>query len=235
MPTPIPDKGRVLTALSAFWFGRTADIVPNHLIEVSGDRAMLVRRLRMLPVECVARGYLAGSGWRDYESTGEVCGHRLPGGLRQADRLPEPIFTPATKATEGHDVNISRGQAAQIVGAELLDRLEAVTLALYRRAVDVCARAGLILADTKFELGLDADGTLVLGDEAITPDSSRLWPADRWSPGQSPPSFDKQYLRDWLDRIGWDHASPPPELPPDVVEGTRSRYIEALERITEVD
>ena len=235
MPTPIPDKGRVLTALSAYWFGRTADVVPNHLIELVGDRAMLVRRLRMLPVECVARGYLAGSGWRDYVETGTVCGHRLPGGLRQADRLPEPIFTPATKATEGHDVNITREEAAEIVGADLLAQLERVTLDLYRRAAGHCDRAGLILADTKFELGLDAGGTLVLGDEAVTPDSSRLWPADRWSPGQSPPSFDKQYLRDWLDRIGWDHASPPPELPPDVVEGTRSRYIEALERITEVD
>ena len=167
--------------------------------------------------------------------TGTVCGHRLPGGLRQADRLPEPIFTPATKATEGHDVNITREEAAEAVGPELLARLEQVTLSLYRRAAADCARADLILADTKFELGLDAGGTLMLGDEAVTPDSSRLWPADRWSPGQSPPSFDKQYLRDWLDRIGWDHASPPPELPPDVVEGTRSRYIEALERITEVD
>jgi phosphoribosylaminoimidazole-succinocarboxamide synthase len=235
MPTPIPDKGRVLTALSAYWFDRTADIVPNHMIELAGDRAMLVRRLRMLPVECVARGYLAGSGWRDYERDGEVCGHRLPAGLRQADRLPEPIFTPATKATEGHDLNITRERAAEIVGAPMLARLEEITLALYRRAADVCARAGLILADTKFELGLDGDGTLVLGDEAVTPDSSRLWPADRWRPGESPPSFDKQYLRDWLDRIGWDHASPPPELPPDVVEGTRSRYIEALERITEVE
>jgi phosphoribosylaminoimidazole-succinocarboxamide synthase len=225
----------VLTALSAYWFDRTADIVPNHMIELAGDRAMLVRRLRMLPVECVARGYLAGSGWRDYERDGEVCGHRLPAGLRQADRLPEPIFTPATKATEGHDLNITRERAAEIVGAPMLARLEEITLALYRRAADVCARAGLILADTKFELGLDGDGTLVLGDEAVTPDSSRLWPADRWRPGESPPSFDKQYLRDWLDRIGWDHASPPPELPPDVVEGTRSRYIEALERITEVE
>lgn len=234
MPTPIPDKGRVLTALSAFWFGRTADIVPNHMLEVVGERAMMVRRLRMLPVECVARGYLAGSGWRDYLETGAVCGHRLPPGLRQGDRLPAPIFTPATKASEGHDENITREQAAAVVGAEPLERLEQITLALYSRASELCARAGLILADTKFELGLDASGTLVLGDEAVTPDSSRLWPADRWSPGQSPPSFDKQYLRDWLDRIGWDHASPPPELPPEVVEGTRSRYIEAYERITEV-
>ena len=234
MPTPIPDKGRILTALSAFWFARTEDIVPNHLIELVGDRAMLVRRLRMLPVECVARGYLAGSGWRDYVETGEVCGHRLPAGLRQADPLPEPIFTPATKATEGHDLNISRDEAAELVGRGVLAEAERITLALYRRAAERCARAGLILADTKFELGTDPEGRLVLGDEAVTPDSSRLWPADSWAPGQSPPSFDKQYLRDWLDEIGWDHASPPPELPAEVVEGTRARYIEAHQRITEV-
>ena len=235
MPTPIPDKGAILTSLSAFWFGRTADIVPNHLIEVVGDRAMLVRLLRMLPVECVARGHLAGSGWADYQRTGGVCGHPLPPGLRQADPLPEPIFTPATKATEGHDENITREQAAEMVGAELLDEAERITLALYRRAAERCRAAGIILADTKFELGLDADDTLVLGDEALTPDSSRFWPADRWEPGTSPPSFDKQFLRDWLDGIGWDHASPPPELPAEVVEGTRARYIEAHQRITEVD
>jgi phosphoribosylaminoimidazole-succinocarboxamide synthase len=202
MPTPIPGKGAILTSLSAFWFGRTADIVPNHLIEVVGDRAMLVRRLRMLPVECVARGHLAGSGWADYQRTGGVCGHPLPPGLRQADPLPEPIFTPATKATEGHDENITREQAAEMVGAELLDEAERITLALYRRAAARCRAAGIILADTKFELGLDADDTLVLGDEALTPDSSRFWPADRWEPGTSPPSFDKQFLRDWLDEIG---------------------------------
>ena len=234
MPTPIPGKGAVLTALSAFWFARTGDIVPNHLIELVGDRAMLVTRLRMLPVECVARGYLAGSGWADYQATGAVCGHPLPPGLRQADRLPEPIFTPATKATEGHDENISRAQAAELVGEGLLAEAERITLALYRRAAERCAAAGIILADTKFELGVDAEGRLVLGDEALTPDSSRFWPADRWEPGASPPSFDKQYLRDWLDRIGWDHASPPPELPAEVVEGTRARYIEAHQRITEV-
>ena len=234
MPTPIPGKGAILTALSALWFRRTEDIVPNHLIERFGERGMLVRRLRMLPIECVARGYIAGSGWRDYARTGSVCGHRLPEGLREADRLPEPIFTPATKATEGHDENITRERASELVGAETLARLERVTLDLYSRAAADCARAGLILADTKFELGLDTDGTLVLGDEAVTPDSSRLWPADRWSPGGSPPSFDKQYLRDWLDAIGWDHASPPPELPVEVVEGTRARYVEAHDRIAEV-
>ena len=235
MPTPIPDKGRILTQMSAFWFGHTADIVPNHLIELVGDRATLVKRLRMLPIECVARGYLVGSGWKDYQETGAVCGHPLPPGLRQADRLPEPIFTPATKAVEGHDVNISRDEAAGIVGAAVLAEAERITLALYTRAAERCAAAGIILADTKFELGFDAEGVLTLGDEAVTPDSSRLWPADRWEPGASPPSFDKQYLRDWLDAIGWDHSSPPPELPDEVVEGTRSRYIEALRRITEVD
>lgn len=235
MPTPIPGKGAVLTALSAFWFARTADIVPNHLVDLVGDRAMLVRRLEMLPIECVARGYLIGSGWRDYIDTGEVCGHRLPTGLRRADRLPAPIFTPATKAAEGHDVNITRAQAAEMVGADVLGEAERITLALYARAAEHCARAGIILADTKFELGRNADGDLVLGDEAVTPDSSRLWPADCWEPGQSPPSFDKQYLRDWLDAIGWDHASPPPALPPEVVEGTRARYREAHERITGVE
>lgn len=235
MPTPIPGKGAVLTALSAHWFGITGDIVPNHLIELVGDRAMLVRRLRMLPVECVARGYLAGSGWADYRETGAVCGHPLPAGLRQADRLPEPIFTPATKATEGHDENISRDRAAELVGADVLAEAERITLALYSFAAERCARAGIILADTKFELGLDRDGRLVLGDEALTPDSSRFWPADGWEPGTSPPSFDKQYLRDWLDASGWDRASEPPALPPEVVEGTRARYDEALRRITEVE
>ncbi len=235
MPTPIPGKGAVLTALSAHWFGLTEGIVPNHLVELVGDRAMLVKRLEMLPVECVARGYLAGSGWADYRATGAVCGHPLPAGLRQADRLPAPIFTPATKATEGHDENISRERAAEIVGADLLAEAERITLALYSFAAERCARAGIILADTKFELGVDRDGRLVLGDEALTPDSSRFWPADAWEPGTSPPSFDKQYLRDWLDGSGWDRASEPPALPPEVVEGTRARYDEALRRITEVD
>jgi phosphoribosylaminoimidazole-succinocarboxamide synthase len=235
MPTPIPGKGAVLTALSAHWFGITGHIVPNHLIELVGDRAMLVRRLEMLPVECVARGYLAGSGWADYRATGAVCGHPLPPGLRQADRLPAAIFTPATKAAEGHDENISRERAAELVGADVLAEAERVTLALYAFAAERCARAGIILADTKFELGRDRDGRLVLGDEALTPDSSRFWPADAWEPGTSPPSFDKQYLRDWLDASGWDRASAPPPLPPEVVEGTRARYDEALRRITEVE
>jgi len=222
LPTPIPDKGRVLTALSCHWFARTVDIVPNHLLSARSEdmpeplrgpefagRTMLVRRLEMLPIECVARGYLAGSGWRDYLDTGAVCGHALPAGLRQADRLPAPIFTPATKASAGHDENITREQAADLVGGDVLATAERVTLALYARAAAACAAAGIILADTKFELGRDpATGALVLGDEAVTPDSSRLWPASEWSPGASPPSFDKQYVRDWLDASGWDRTPP---------------------------
>ena len=245
MPTPIPDKGRVLTGLSAHWFARTADIVPNHLISEHDEdlpddlrrpelrgRALLVRRLDMIPVECVARGYLAGSGWRDYRDTGEVCGHRLPDGLVEADRLERPIFTPATKADEGHDENISRETAAALVGPGVLAELERLTLALYARAAEECLATGLVLADTKLEFGVDADGGIVLADEAFTPDSSRFWPTRGWSPGGSPPSFDKQYVRDWLDASGWDRSPPAPELPDEVVAGTRSRYVEAYERIT---
>ena len=245
MPTAIPDKGRVLTGLSAHWFAETTGIVPNHLLstrladvpaevrdpELAG-RTMVVRRLEMLPIECVVRGYLAGSGWRDYRDTGAVCGHRLPPGLRQAEALAEPIFTPATKALEGHDENITCDQAADLVGADVLAEAERISIALYRHAAGRCARAGIILADTKFELGRDQDGRLVLGDEAITPDSSRFWPADEHALDTSPPSFDKQYLRDWLDRSGWDHTPPAPELPADVVAGTRDRYLEAYRRIT---
>jgi phosphoribosylaminoimidazole-succinocarboxamide synthase len=246
LPTPIPDKGRVLTGLSRHWFAQTADIVPNHLLstrladmpeafrapELAG-RTMLVRRLEMLPIECVARGYLVGSGWRDYRETGGVCGHPLPAGLEQADRLPEPIFTPATKADTGHDENITREQAADLVGGEVLAEVERITLALYTRAAAACGAAGIILADTKFELGRDpGTGELVLGDEAVTPDSSRLWPAAEWRRGISPPSFDKQYVRDWLDASGWNHSPPGPELPDDVVAGTRARYVDAYERIT---
>lgn len=246
LPTPIPDKGRVLTGLSRHWFAQTADIVPNHLLSTRladlpadlrdpefAGRSMLVRRLEMLPIECVARGYLAGSGWRDYRDTGAVCGHALAPGLRQADRLPEPIFTPATKASSGHDENITREQAADLVGADTLAEAERITLALYTRAAAACRAAGIILADTKFELGRDPDtGRLVLGDEVVTPDSSRLWPADRWEPGINPPSFDKQYVRDWLDTCGWDHTPPGPALPDTVVAGTRGRYVDAYERIT---
>jgi phosphoribosylaminoimidazole-succinocarboxamide synthase len=245
MPTPIPDKGRVLTAMSLFWFGETAELVPNHLISVRPEdlpegfrapafagRTMLVQRLEMVELECVARGYLAGSGWREYQATGTVVGHRLPPGLRLGDRLPEAIFTPATKAASGHDENISREDAAARLGVGLVAALEALTLALYARAHARCAEAGIILADTKFEFGRDADGRLVLGDEVLTPDSSRLWPAAEWTPGTNPTSFDKQYVRDWLDASGWDHTPPGPELPDEVVEGTRSRYIQAYERIS---
>lgn len=245
MPTPIPDKGRILTALSAHWFGRLGDVVPGHLVSTrledmpealrtseNAGRVMLVRRLAMLPIECVARGYLAGSAWREYRETGMVAGHTLPPGLRESDRLPEPIFTPATKAVTGHDENITRERAAAIVGVGVLMAAEAITLELYRRAHEECARAGIILADTKFELGTDADDMLILGDEVLTPDSSRLWPADRWEPGRAAESFDKQYVRDWLDASGWDHTPPGPELPEDVVRGTRDRYVEAYERIT---
>ena len=245
LPTAIPDKGRVLTGLSLHWFARTGDIVPNHLLgaapadlppefrtpELAG-RTMLVRRLKMLPVECVARGYLAGSGHRDYLETGAVCGHRLPPGLRLGDPLPTPIFTPATKAEEGHDENLTLAEAAEIVGAETLAELERVTLAVFARAAEDCRAAGIILADTKLELGRDAEGRLVLGDEVITPDSSRFWPSEGWEPGASPPSYDKQYVRDWLDEQGFDRMPPGPELPPEVVAGTRARYVEAYERIT---
>jgi phosphoribosylaminoimidazole-succinocarboxamide synthase len=241
-PTPIPDKGAVLTGLSAYWFARTEDICPNHVVshadvpeEVRG-RAVLAERLEMFPVECVVRGYITGSGWKDYLATGSVCGIALPDGLSESEQLPEPIFTPATKAEVGdHDENVDFDRAAEIVGDRaLLEELQRLSLAIYARAADHARERGIILADTKLEFGRDRDGRIVLGDEAVTPDSSRLWPADRWSPGGSPPSFDKQYLRDWLDAIGWDHASPPPELPPDVVAGTQARYREAYDRITEV-
>jgi len=231
--------------MSLFWFGETAELVPNHLISVRpGDlpegfrtpefagRTMLVQRLEMVELECVARGYLAGSGWREYQATGTVAGHRLSPGLRLGDRLPEPIFTPATKAASGHDENISREDAAARLGVGLVAALEALTLALYTCAHARCAEAGIILADTKFEFGRDPDGRLVLADEVLTPDSSRLWPAAEWTPGTNPASFDKQYVRDWLDASGWDHTPPGPELPDEVVEGTRSRYIQAYERIS---
>jgi phosphoribosylaminoimidazole-succinocarboxamide synthase len=236
LPTPIPDKGRVLTGLSAFWFARTAHIVPNHLLGLRPDgRSLECRRLEMLPVELVVRGYLAGSGWRDYESTGETSGHRLPVGLREAERLPEPIVAPATKAAAGHDLNISEDEAAGLCGSERYAAAREAALALYGFAAEHALRAGIVLADTKFELGVDPDGTVVLGDEALTPDSSRLWPADLYAPGGPQPSYDKQFVRDFCERTGWDKTSPGPELPPDVVEGTRTRYVEAFERLTGVD
>ena len=233
LPTEIPDKGRVLTGLSAFWFARTREIVPNHLLAVRGDgRSTEARRLSMLPIECVVRGYLAGSGWKDYRASGSVCGHRLPPGLRESDRLPEPIFTPATKAQTGHDENIDREQAADLVGAERLAEAERISLALYGFASEYAAERGIVIADTKFELGLDENDALTLGDEALTPDSSRFWPADEYEPGRGQPSFDKQYVRDYCESLGWDKASPGPELPPEIVEGTRARYVEAFERLT---
>jgi len=233
LPTDIPDKGRVLTGLSGFWFARTRDIVPNHLLALREDgRSTEAQRLSMLPIECVVRGYLAGSGWKDYGATGEVCGHRLPEGLRESDRLPEPIFTPATKAQEGHDENIDRERAAELVGADLFAEVERISLELYRFAAEYALERGIVIADTKFELGVAPDGTLTLGDEALTPDSSRFWPADEYEPGRGQPSFDKQYVRDYCETLGWDKSPPGPELPDEVVAGTRTRYVEAFEQLT---
>jgi phosphoribosylaminoimidazole-succinocarboxamide synthase len=235
LPTEVPDKGRVLTGLSGFWFARTRHICPNHLLALRPDgRSTEVQRLEMLPIECVVRGYLAGSGWKDYQRTGATSGHVLPEGLRESERLPEPIFTPATKATEGHDENITREQAAELVGHDVLAELERLSVALYRFGADHAAARGIILADTKFELGFDDQRRLVLADEVMTPDSSRFWPVDGYEPGRSQPSFDKQPVRDYTEALGWDKAYPGPELPPEVVDGTRASYIDAFERITGV-
>jgi phosphoribosylaminoimidazole-succinocarboxamide synthase len=232
-PTEVPDKGRVLTGLSAFWFTRTRHLVPNHLLALRPDgRTTECRRLDMLPIECVVRGYLAGSGWKDYRAGGATSGHALPPGLVESQRLAEPIFTPATKATEGHDENIDRARAADLVGSERLAEVEAAALAVYRFAADHAAERGIIVADTKFEFGLDDEGRLVLADECVTPDSSRFWPADAYEPGRPQPSFDKQYVRDFVESLGWDKAPPAPDLPPDVVDGTRRRYLDAFERLT---
>lgn len=244
LPTPIPDKGRVLTQLSLFWFETLRDVVPNHVLSSTDfpeqlapyldqlrGRAMLVRRTQLVPIECVVRGCLAGSGWKDYRSTGKVCGISLPAGLRESDRLPEPIFTPATKAATGHDENISFDQAVARVGGELAERLRAVSLQIYRRGAAYAEPRGIILADTKFEFGL-LNGELIWIDEALTPDSSRFWPADRYQPGQAQPSFDKQYVRDYLERIGWSKQPPAPELPDEVVAATREKYLEAYRRLT---
>jgi phosphoribosylaminoimidazole-succinocarboxamide synthase len=234
LPTEIPDKGRVLTGLSAFWFARTQELCANHLLALRPDgRSLECRRLEMLPLECVVRGYLAGSGWKDYQATGEVCGHALPAGLRESDRLAEPIFTPATKAHTGHDENIAREAAAELIGPSRLVEVEAASLALYRFASAHARERGIIIADTKFEFGLDADSQLLLADEAFTPDSSRFWPADSYEPGRPQPSFDKQYARDYCEALGWDKTDPGPELPEEVVAGTRRRYVEAFERLTE--
>ena len=235
LPTEIPDKGRVLTGLSGFWFSLLRPLVPNHMLAIRDDgRSMECRRLEMLPIECVVRGYLAGSGWKDYRTTGATSGHRLPEGLRESERLPEPIFTPATKAQTGHDENISKEQAAELVGAERLAEVERICIGLYTTAADHAATRGIVIADTKFELGLDRDGNLVLGDEALTPDSSRFWPADTYEPGRAQESFDKQFVRDYCERSGWDKTAPGPELPDDVVAHTRSKYVEAFERLTTI-
>ena len=243
----IPDKGRVLNQLSAFWFDRTRPIVPNHLITTDvaeypetarvfrrqlEGRSMLCRRTTPLPVECVARGYLSGSGWKDYKATGEVCGVRLPEGLRESDRLPEVLFTPATKAESGHDENISEAAAAQVVGAELLARLKRLTLDLYAHGVAHAESKGIILADTKFEFGLTDAGELLLIDEVMTPDSSRYWPKDTYKPGGPQPSFDKQYVRDWLESIKWNKQPPVPSLPDEVIRNTRAKYLDAYRRLT---
>jgi phosphoribosylaminoimidazole-succinocarboxamide synthase len=239
-PTPIPDKGSVLTGLSAFWFGRTGHIVRNHFVSAIDDvpaevrgRAMAVRKLRMLPVECVVRGYITGSGWKDYQASGRVSGIELPPGLRESQKLPTPIFTPSTKADEGHDEPIDLVRAGEILGdPELAGRLRDVSIALYSFAAQQAAERGVILADTKFEFGLDADGRLILGDEALTPDSSRYWPVEGYEPGHGQPSFDKQYVRDWASSTGWDKTPPAPEIPADVVAGTRAKYVEAYELVT---
>jgi phosphoribosylaminoimidazole-succinocarboxamide synthase len=244
LPSPIPDKGRVLTQLSLFWFEKLAHIVRHHVIAAKNfpaelapyaatldGRAMLVRRTEPVPIECVVRGYISGSGWKDYQKTGGICGIALPPGLRESDRLPEPIFTPSTKATTGHDENISFEDAIARVGRPLTERLRETSLALYRTAVRHAAKRGIIIADTKFEFGMLGQ-ELIWIDEALTPDSSRFWPADQYAPGKAQPSFDKQYVRDYLERIGWDKRPPAPPLPPDVVAGTRNKYREAYQRIT---
>jgi phosphoribosylaminoimidazole-succinocarboxamide synthase len=233
LPTPIPDKGRVLTGMSAFWFARTSTIVPNHLLELGDDgRSTVCRRLEMLPVEFVVRGYLSGSSWVDYQASGSVCGHALPPGLVESDRLPEPIVTPATKAEEGHDLNITEADAAALCGAVAYEAAREGALALYSFASAHAEARGIVVADTKFEFGVDNDGVVTLGDEALTPDSSRFWPGDSYAPGGPQPSFDKQYVRDYCLSTGWDRTDPGPEVPDDVVTGTRDRYIDAFERLT---
>jgi phosphoribosylaminoimidazole-succinocarboxamide synthase len=238
-PTPIPDKGKVLTGLSVLWFDLTRDVVPNHLVsyaegvpdEVRG-RALRVKRLAMLPVECVVRGYITGSGWKDYQATGRVSGIELPAGLQESEQLPEPLYTPSTKAEVGHDEAIDFEQTVELIGDRALaERLRDVSLAVYQTVADYARERGVILADTKFEFGLDEDGRLVLGDEVCTPDSSRFWPADTYEPGHGQPSFDKQYVRDWASGTGWDKSPPAPAIPDDVVAATRERYVTAYERL----
>jgi phosphoribosylaminoimidazole-succinocarboxamide synthase len=247
LPDPIPGKGEMLTRMSNFWFARTAAIAPNHLTgkRVAGvlpagtdaalyeHRSVVARRLKPVPLEAIARGYLIGSGWKDYQASGSLCGIRLPAGLRQAERLPEPIFTPSTKAAVGqHDENVSFDAAVAAVGADLAEQVRAATLALYRHAADYAAERGILIADTKFEFGTDAEGRLYVMDEMLTPDSSRFWPADLYRVGSSPPSYDKQFVRDYLERLDWNKAAPGPRLPAAVIEGTAARYAEALQRLT---
>jgi phosphoribosylaminoimidazole-succinocarboxamide synthase len=240
MPMPIPDKGRVLTQLSLFWFQLLRDIIPNHVLSSTNfpapfdkhandlaGRSMLVRKTQPLPIECVARGYLSGSGWKEYRTTGKVCGIQLPAGLQESDKLPEPIFTPATKATSGHDENISFERVGDLIGKDLADRVRSITLEIYRSAAAYAEPRGILVADTKFEFGL-LNGELIWIDEALTPDSSRFWPASQYKPGGPQPSFDKQYVRDYLERIRWPKTPPGPQLPPDVVAGTRAKYREAF-------
>ena len=246
-PEPVPDKGRVLSQLSAFWFRRTEGLIPNHLIAdrveefpselrrhdgVLHGRSMVVRKLRMFPVECVARGYLAGSGWKEYRERGTVCGIRLPAGLRESERIPEPVFTPATKAETGHDENVPFDRVVEMVGARVAEELRDRTLALYRWASDYAASRGILVADTKFEFGTAPDGTLTLADEALTPDSSRFWPRDGYEPGRPQPSYDKQFARDWLESVRWNKQPPVPSLPEPVIEGTRRRYLEIFRIVT---
>jgi phosphoribosylaminoimidazole-succinocarboxamide synthase len=245
LPTPIPDKGKILTAMSLFWFehlGVGEQVLSTQLTDMGREfardpetfagRSVLVRKTTVVPIECVARGYLAGGGWKDYRQTGKVCGHVLPAGLKESDRLPQPIFTPATKAETGHDENITIAQAADAVGAELIAELERRTLDLYARAAHYAADRGILLADTKFEFGREMGGRILLVDEALTPDSSRFWPADQYRPGGPQPSFDKQYVRDWLESVHFDKVSPPPPLPAEVVAKTRDKYLEAYRRLT---
>ena len=247
LPTPIPRKGEVLTALSRFWFARLADLTPHHLITTDVEqmpepvrryaatlrgRSMLVRRTEVFPVECVVRGYLAGSGWKDYQRTGEVCGHKLPAGLSEAAQLPEPIFTPATKAEVGHDENISEAQTRELIGIEAAAQLRDPALALYREAAEFARGRGIIIADTKFEFGRDHAGRIILIDEALTPDSSRFWPLDAYAPGRPQASFDKQFVRDYLETLDWDKRAPAPPLPPDVAAATAVRYLDAYRRLT---
>jgi len=246
LPTPIPRKGEVLTRLSRFWFRKFSHLIDHHLLEDESiwqalpselarelaPRSMLVKKAKVLPIEAIVRGYLVGSGWKEYQQTGAVCGIRLPKGLRLAEKLPEPIFTPSTKAEAGHDENISFAEMVKRIGRKLAERVRAISLRIYREAAAYAEERGLILADTKFEFGLDDEGRLLWVDEALTPDSSRFWPKDAWRPGENPPSFDKQYVRDWLERSGWDKTPPAPQLPPEVVQKTAEKYEEALYRLT---